>query len=558
MMVVELDSLTVRYPGAARPALHDLSLRVGGGERVLLLGPSGCGKSTLLAVLLGLIPHSLHAEVSGVARVFGDSTATPAERAGRVAAVFQDPDSQICMLTVEDEVAFALENLAVPPQEMDARIDEALAQVGLGETSDRAVGRDSPTERSNARAAPATRRRRVDRLSGGEKQRLALAAALAMRPQLLLLDEPCSNLDAGGVSQLAAALRSLAARPAERTVIIVEHRLDAILDTLTRVIVLDRAGSLCFDGEPHRVFSDHARELETMGVWVPAAYRRKPGATVATSAAWRTGATPLSLQSEDAAVSRRRTEARHAAAAAARQFGENRPASPHGERAAAATRPHRADHPLLEMRGVGFEYTPGVPVLDGIDLEMHAAESLALLGPNGSGKTTLAKLACGLLRPTRGSVNVGGRPPHRIPARELPGMLGYVFQNPEHQFVRDTVRDEVAFTLKRQPIDDAERERRIAETLRRLSLTGFEDRNPFSLSHGQKRRLSAATMLVADAPLIAFDEPTFGQDWGHLLELEEMLAALSEDGVALLIITHDLALAERIADRTLHLPGADS
>lgn len=481
MMVVELDSLTVRYPGAAGPALHDLSLSIGRGERVLLLGPSGCGKSTLLAVLLGLIPHSLHAEVSGAARVFGDATATPDERAGPVAAVFQDPDSQICMLTVEDEVAFALENLAVPPDEMDERIGAALAQVGLGEM----------------------RSRRVDRLSGGEKQRLALAAALAMRPQLLLLDEPCSNLDAGGVSQLAAALRSLAARPAERTVIIVEHRLDPIVDTLTRVIVLDRAGSLLFDGEPHRVFSEHARDLEAMGVWVPAAYRSR-------------------------------------------------------ERAAAAARQQPDGHPLLEMRGIGFEYKPGVPVLDGVDLEMRAGESLAVLGPNGSGKTTLAKLACGLLRPTRGSVTVCGRPPHRIPARELPRMLGYVFQNPEHQFVRDTVRDEVAFTLKRQPIDDAERERRIAETLRRLSLTGFEKRNPFSLSHGQKRRLSAATMLVADAPLIAFDEPTFGQDWGHLLELEEMLGALSEDGVALLIITHDLALAERMADRTLHLPGADS
>lgn len=530
MMVVELDSLTVRYPGAPRPALHDLSLRVGGGERVLLLGPSGCGKSTLLAVLLGLIPHSLHAEVSGAARVFGDGTATPAERAGPVAAVFQDPDSQICMLTVEDEVAFALENLAVPPEEMDERIDGALAQVGLGEM----------------------RSRRVDRLSGGEKQRLALAAALAMQPQLLLLDEPCSNLDAGGVSQLASALRSIAARPVERTVIIVEHRLDAILDTLTRVVVLDRAGSLCFDGEPHGVFSEHARELEAMGVWVPAAYRSR------SAARRRTEATPLWLHREDAPTGQRRTEARQAAAAGAQQLGEDRPAAAHGNRPAAAARQQPDGRPLLEMRGVGFEYAPGEPVLDGIDLEMRAGESLAVLGPNGSGKTTLAKLACGLLRPTRGSVTVAGRPPHRIAARELPQMLGYVFQNPEHQFVRDTVREEVAFTLKRQPIDDDERERRVAETLRRLSLTGFEDRNPFSLSHGQKRRLSAATMLVADAPLIAFDEPTFGQDWGHLLELEEMLAALSEDGVALLIITHDLSLAERIADRTLHLSGAES
>ncbi|MFW6388078.1 MAG: ABC transporter ATP-binding protein, partial [bacterium] len=216
-----------------------------------------------------------------------------------------------------------------------------------------------------------------------------------------------------------------------------------------------------------------------------------------------------------------------------------------------------AGTPLLEMRNVHFSYERHVPVFSGLSFEMYGGEVVAVLGTNGSGKTTLAKLACGLLRPASGSVRVAGRHPHRIPARELPGILGYVFQNPEHQFVRDRVRDEVAFTLERRPLEETERDRHVEETLHRLSLDGLEQRNPFSLSHGQKRRLSAATMLVAGAPLIAFDEPTFGQDWGHLMELEQMLEELSAQGVALLIITHDVELARRHADRILFVPSGE-
>lgn len=476
--MIQARHLTIHYPGAPAPALHDVTVDVGPGERVLLLGPSGCGKSTFLHAVLGLIPGSTFAEVTGSLVV----TATATGMSPRVGAVFQDPDSQLCMLTVEEEVAFTLENYGIAAEEMAGRIADALRQTGLAGYG----------------------QRRVDTLSGGEKQRLALASAIANDPNLLVLDEPCSNLDPDGVLQIREALRALLQEDLTITLLLVEHRVDDIIDLVNRVVILDSGGGLVCSGEPAMIFSLYSRELEHMGVWIPRRYR-----------------TPLNR--------------------------ERRRAAAYGPK-------------ILSIEDVTFAYRPGQPVLHDVSFSVHSGEIVAILGGNGSGKSTLLRVACGLLRPQKGRVILhdrrGERPvaPHKIPNRELPSRLGFVFQNPEHQFVRDTVADEVSFTLehggRHQPEDIR---RRVEETLTRLRLAGTDSRNPFTLSGGEKRRLSVATMLVGEAPLLALDEPTFGQDWSTLRELERMIVELAVEGVAILIVTHDREFASRTAHREVQL-----
>ncbi|MFN8635549.1 MAG: ABC transporter ATP-binding protein [Chloroflexota bacterium] len=245
---VEIHELSFKYVGRRQPTLQGISLRVEAGESVLVLGPSGCGKSTLALCLNGSIPHAVEGNLTGSVAVGELDTrrASTAELAQRVGIVFQDPEAQFCMLTVEDEVAFGLENLAVPRADMDRRIDAALAQVGL---LDR-------------------RKDRIERLSGGQKQRLALACVLALEPSVLVLDEPTAQLDPAGAAELIALLGQLRA-DRRHTLVIVEHRLDEVMPLVDRVVVLDATGELVADGPPREVMRRHGPSLAEAGVWTP-------------------------------------------------------------------------------------------------------------------------------------------------------------------------------------------------------------------------------------------------------------------------------------------------
>ncbi|TVR86204.1 MAG: ABC transporter ATP-binding protein, partial [Spirochaetaceae bacterium] len=254
-LAIQAQGWTVRYPDALASALDSVTLSIEPGERVLLLGPSGSGKSTLVSCLVGLVPHSTYAEIDGELTVAAKSVwdFAPPELAASVGVVFQDPDSQLTMLTVQDEVAFGLENIGLDTSLMDARITEALSSVGLSEL----------------------RFERVDRLSGGMKQRLVIAALLAMQPDILVLDEPTSNLDPAGVRSVVELLGTLCAERPDLTLILVEHRLDAVASLVGRVLVLDSAGRLALDTSPEKAFGSHAEQLAALNVWLPSpAYAR--------------------------------------------------------------------------------------------------------------------------------------------------------------------------------------------------------------------------------------------------------------------------------------------
>jgi energy-coupling factor transport system ATP-binding protein len=463
-----------------------VDLRVEPGERVLLLGPSGSGKSTLLAGLAGLLDPADAGEVEGDVRLDGRPARLARARAG---LVLQDPESALVMSRAGDDVAFGLENRAVPPGEIWPRVDEALAAVGFP------YGRDAPT----------------GALSGGEQQRLALAGVLALRTGLLLLDEVTANLDPAGAQLVRDVLAGLLDETGA-TAVLVEHRVEQVVDLVDRAVLLEAGGGVVADGPPADVFGRHGAALAARGVWVPG---RHP-------------------------VVRRPTTA-----------GGDGPELVRADRA-------------------GFAYPASDrTALRPTDVRLRAGRATAVTGPNGSGKSTLALLLAGLLRPTTGSVRPdrslrpgsasreGGGGLWRWPARDLVRAVGTVFQDPEHQFVTGTVRDELAFGPRRTGLDEAGTAAVVDRLLGRLGLEPLAAANPFTLSGGEKRRLSVATAIATAPRVVVADEPTFGQDARTWARLAGLLADLRDDGCSLTLVTHDRALVDAVADEELPLPGPD-
>ncbi|WP_433050668.1 ABC transporter ATP-binding protein [Dactylosporangium sp. CS-033363] len=440
MSTVEFRGFGWRHAGRKAWAVRHLDLRIEHGERVLLLGASGAGKSTLLAALAGLLAED-SGEQEGQVLIDG----VPARQArGETGIVFQDPQTQLVMSRAGDDVAFGLENRGVPRAGIWPRVDAALSAVGF------------PYDRDRSTAA----------LSGGEQQRLAIAGVIALRPGLLLLDEPTANLDPEGAQLVRTAIAKVI-QDLDATLILVEHRVDEALPLVDRTIVIG--------DDPDAVWS--------------------PGA-------------PLPSRLAKAA-------------------------------------PGQA---LLTAEGLALPHTNNT-----IDEGVLEGQALAVEGPNGAGKTTLALLLGGLTRPARGRVVAAaalagrdaGRPPHRWRAKALAARIGSVFQNPEHQFVTDTVRAELALGGASDSTVD--------ELLQRLYLDRLALANPFTLSGGEQRRLSVATALAAAPRVLVLDEPTFGQDLRTWRELVTLLADLRDEGRALVLVTHDPQLVTAIGDRRLEL-----
>lgn len=457
-------------------ALRDVSFEIGVGERVLLLGASGSGKSTLLHGLAGVLGGDEEGDAEGELLLDGRPAADVRGRAG---LVLQDPDSQVILARVGDDVAFGCENLGIPRDETWRRVDEALAAVGLD------VPKDRPTKH----------------LSGGQKQRLALAGALAMRPGLLVLDEPTANLDPQGVADVRDAVAGLLDRTGT-TFVVVEHRTEVWLPIVDRVIVLGDGGVVA-DGTPADVLGSNGRRLAEAGVWVPGIPPAVPAP----------------------------------------------PARPHGD-------------VLLSARGLAVERLRGLPVATGVDLDVHAGGALAITGPNGAGKSTLGLTLAGLLPPAAGTLRAtealaagAGPAPWSWRSRELLTRIGTVFQDPEHQLLAPTVREELEVGPRALRLGEAETARRVDELLGRLRLSSLARANPYTLSGGEKRRLTVAAALATRPRVLVLDEPTFGQDSVTWAELVALLAGLRDEGSAIVTITHDAAVVEALHARRVELRG---
>ena len=477
-VAVSADGWGWCHAGRQDWAVRNLDLSISPGERVLLLGPSGAGKSTLLHGLAGLLGGSEDGVEAGRLAVDG---APPTERRHRIGMVLQDPDSQVILSRVGDDVAFGMENFNVARQEIWPRVDEAL----------RAVGLRVPLNQVTSE------------LSGGQKQRLALAGVIAMNPGLILLDEPTTNLDPAGVVEVRDAITATADRTGA-TVVVIEHRTEVWLPVVTRVVVLGSAGEIVADGPPEVVVRREHDYLLSSGVWVPGV----PAPTL------------------------------------------DRQPSPRTEA-------------LLRATELSLGYGSGRNLHAGLTFDVAQGRTTAVTGPNGAGKSTLALTLGGLLAPAGGRLEADERfapsPKRREPvrwrSRELLSRIGSVFQDPEHQFLAGTVRDELALGPRALDRGRDETSTIADELLGRLRLDHLADANPYTLSGGEKRRLSVATVLATRPQLIILDEPTFGQDRRTWEELLRLLAEIADAGTAIVAVTHDLDFAAALADDTIELPA---
>jgi energy-coupling factor transporter ATP-binding protein EcfA2 len=474
--MIEVTDLTVRY--GERPALENISFTVGRGEFVLLSGPSGCGKSTLARSLSGLIPQASSARMAGRVVVDGLETARHPlpELAAHVGLVFQNPATQLFNATVGEEIAFAPRNLGLPAEEVAARVAFALDATAVSHLQDRAIRT----------------------LSSGEQQRVAIASVLALRPQVLVLDEPTSNLDWRGVEQVMSTLARLH-RQQGLTILVIEHRLQAVLPLADRVLLM-QGGRIVADGQPEDVFADKER-LTTLGLHYP----------------WM----------ED---------------------GDGRWEMVEGKADPTAQPSHHlTTHPLVAVRGLEAGYGRRA-VLQGLDLALYPGEFAALVGDNGAGKSTLARVLAGLLRPRRGRITWHEKL-RRLP---LGRRVGFLFQNPLDQLVCDTVEEEVAFGPRNLSLPVRER---LETTLAAADLAALRHRRSAALSVGEQQRTALAAALSTDPRLLILDEPTMGQDGAHLSLMMESLIRLNHNGQAILLITHDDKLVCRCAKRIILLEG---
>ncbi len=509
--IIELDDVSFSYRTDGPRALDGITLSLEEGAFLGIIGPSGAGKSTLAAVLSGAIPHHFGGPFFGSALVAGTDTCdvTLTDIARVVGSVNQDIDAQMVASVVEDELLFGLENFGAPHERIDRIVDEALAAVGI----------------------PELREREIATLSGGQKQKVAIAAILALAPRVLVLDEPTAALDPVSSRMVFDVLRELNERQGI-TVIVIEQSVALLSEYCERIIVMDR-GRVALDGTPHEVFG-HAAELRAIGVDSPRVARISN--SLAAAGLCPASEPCLNVTEAEELVMRVAGPPDHAA--------KTRPPTPSPH---APARPAPGASPVVELARASFRYPGGGASVDELDLAVYPGEIVALVGQNGAGKTTATKLINGLLKPASGAVRVCGLDTRVTPVSVIARHAATLFQNPDHQLCKNTVLDEVAFGLELAGMDgDAARERARA-VIERFGLDAAAA--PFSLSRGQRQMVALASVVVTEPAVIILDEPTSGLDYRECMTVMDTVRAMAEQGSAVIMVCHDMEVVSDFAGR---------
>jgi energy-coupling factor transporter ATP-binding protein EcfA2 len=505
---IRLDHLSFAYADQNGLALRDISLTVARGEMITIMGATGAGKTTLAKCLNRTVPAFQPGRMTGEIRVFGRHLQGEgvADMAGIVGLVSQDFEAQLFATNVVQEVVFGMEQLGVPPDEMRRRVPHALAAVGLQGFEHR---------------DPAT-------LSGGEKQRLAIAATLALQPRILVFDEPTTDLDPLGKLEIFAVLTSM--RRQGYTLVVIEHE-SAAAAQADRLIVMSNGQIVC-DDTPARVLAQ-VDFLHAHGVRPPDMSRL--------AVQLHLDRVPHSVDEAEEALRTR------AAATAAVQMQSHEDSSGAGLHARDVVATVEAS--LVEADSIVFQYESGAAALDGVSLHIGRGEFVALIGQNGSGKTTLAKHLNGLLRPVSGRVRLAATDMRELGMNRVAAEVGYVFQNPDHQIFAATVAEEVAFGPRNFRVAANEASERVRYALDAVGLRGLENADPFLLSKGHRQRLAVASLLAMRPQLLILDEPTTGLDYDEQRHMMDLLATLHQQGMAILIITHSPWVVAEYAER---------
>lgn len=482
-----VENLSFKYRTRPELAIENISFELKQGELLLIAGSSGCGKTTLARSINGLIPRSYRGERSGKVLLHGKDVAELkiAEMSQTVGTLLQDPERQIVASNVYNEIAFGPENLGFPRAEIEMRVDQAMKRLKI----------------------EYLRERETFNLSGGEKQKVALAGLLAMNPSILLLDEPLASLDPASAHEALEIFRSLADEG--KTIILVEHRVEDAIETRPDRLLYMEDGRIKYLGGIRSL----PKEIDHTQVKLPAQW-----------------------------VVQRVKEQKKAAEA------------PHI---------HKVDEggePLVVFEDVSFRYDEENPfILKDVNLKIHRGDLVAVLGPNGAGKSTLVKHAIGLLKPTSGRVLVQGEDTRKMSVAQIARVLGYVFQSPTHMLFAPTVREELEFGPKNLNFEKAQMDKAVAESLSTVNLNGFAEYPPLGLSFGQQKRTTIAAVLAMQSKIMVMDEPTAGQDFANYTRFMDALCSASADARSILsanfestlFITHDLDLAVTYANRVL-------
>ena len=514
MSRAQLKDVRLSYDDGLSWALDGVTLRIEPGERVCVLGPNGSGKSSLAQVLAGLVaPDEGTVELAGLTCYDGIPDSDAYRHARRVTGlVFQNPEDQIVTSVVADDVAFGPENLSIERVDIARRVDEELGRVAMS---------------AYAQADPA-------RLSGGQQQRVAIASALAMHPDMLVLDEPGAMLDVRGRRGIMRVLDLL--QEAGTTLVHVTHFMDEAL-AADRVIVM-RGGRVVLEGTPAEVFA-HAGELRDCGLDLP----------LATRVSLELGLEPCSSATELAdALAEKGTNA--AAGAPRAAIPTSMTAAEHDAPAELACSPAT---PALRFSNVSFSYG-AAPTLDSLSFELAPGELVALIGQTGSGKSTIARLACALASPQSGEVSVCGIPTtDRKRRRELRGKIGFVMQRPERQLFAETVAEDIAYGPRNLGLPEEEVTHRVNEQLEFLGIADKASASPFDLSGGQQRLVALVGVLAMEPEVLVLDEPVAGLDPRGAARLREHVRALHTRGVTVLMISHSMEDVAELADRVIAL-----
>lgn len=534
--LIQLNRVSFTYERSNTPALTDVSLALEAGSFTGIIGPSGAGKSTLASILSGAIPHHFAGALYGSACVAGMDTCEVSltDIARVVGSVLQDIDAQMVASNVEDELLFGLENFCVPHNEIEARITDALDAVGISEL----------------------KQREIATLSGGQKQKVAIAAILALRPRVLILDEPTAALDPVSARTVFEVLQR-ANKELGITVVVIEQAVALLSEFCDHIVVLNK-GSIAVSGTPHEVFSK-AQELRQIGVDTPRTVRisnslKAPKPCLNVDEAYEfvsslldktsIGKVKKSKIAQDSSLS---SSSAYADSNRRDTSTQNGPLSASSSSLVSSNASSNTPSPILSITNASFAYPAGGAQVNNLKLEVYPGEIMAVVGENGAGKTTLTKLVNGLLKPHSGSVMVSGLDTRTTPVSQLAAHVATLFQNPDHQLCKNTVLEEVAFGLELQGMDSTRAQTKAQAVIDRFGLPA--QASPFSLSRGERQMVALASVVVTEPELVILDEPTSGLDYRECMTVMETVRDMAQKDCAVLLVCHDMEVVSDFATR---------
>ena len=507
---IVFNSVSYSYPGDSKNVLSNISFQVDEGKFTVIMGRTGAGKTTALMCMNGIIPQVMEGKLTGSIIVADMDVAKYRVQTmtKHIGLVMQDSDTQVFGKTVEEDVAFGPRNYMIPREEIFKRIDEALERVRL-------VGYN---------------KRGTSQLSGGEKQRLAIAGVLAMKPSILVLDEPTSELDPIGREEIYQTITDLKSEK-NTTIVAVEHSSQEISQKADQLIIIND-GTVAWSGKPSDFFKDldlvEKNSIKPLPVSIFGWELYQNGLITKDEV-------PLTV-SDALELTKKLLNGKKIKYSASDSMKTNLEV---------------LSQPVLSIDNLTYQYESGKTALKKVSLQVEKGDFVAIIGQNGAGKTTLAKHFNGILTPTSGTVSVCGENISKKDSSELTQYIGYVFQNPDHQIFSTSVYKELAYGLQNLNLSEEEISKRIDEVLKLTNLSQYRDEHPFSLGKGQRQMIAVASILVMRPSILVVDEPTTGLDWLGVNKMMDLICELHKNGTTIVMITHDMDIVARYATRVI-------